>query len=602
MTQTSSRPLQLLLIDDDPIFRLGMRVFVEQFGDMLVVAEADRQTTALQILNSGQFTVDLIVLNLDLGRLAANQTSGLELCGQLKTEYPHLPILSLSSFPEPDKLAAARRAGVEGYCPKGTAVSELIKIIRQIAAGQTYWQDVPGASLPLLPPPSPLSLLRDSPALTQRSSIHQSSLQQIDAALSLVSAELRNARSALNRAILAGRRRELLASRWLVDWLLAPRITTPLPLEGEQGSSGAGVLLSRGALETEGDRSVEPLLSRGAGEIYASPMPNSELSVSTWQSILFENTFAKIQYGVQNLTDIPLEIDIFKPERKRELFCLILGKLSEILDDLRFGQVDLEQLLQKRTAILHDLWRGATIDFFGKYYTLKIGEQQLEVVNILLEDVLIVQSAILDKIPLVVEWFSHVLFQTPLTIDNALYSVGTTEAIARSELLLQNLVIQVANAVVQPLLNRFADVETIKQKFYDTRLISTREIEQFRNSLSWKYRLKTYFYEPQEIFESRYVLFVFNGRGIRKVSIYAPRGEELKQLSGIQQTVTLMLETRDAIAPRLRSVVAFVGKGVVYLLTQVIGRGIGLIGKGIIQGVGNSLQDSKSGKSGTKER
>ncbi|MEG4329441.1 DUF3685 domain-containing protein, partial [Microcoleus sp. herbarium5] len=38
--------------------------------------------------------------------------------------------------------------------------------------------------------------------------------------------------------------------------------------------------------------------------------------------------------------------------------------------------------------------------------------------------------------------------------------------------------------------------------------------------------------------------------------------------------------------------------GVVYVLTQVIGRGIGLIGRGIIQGIGNSLQDSKFGKNG----
>jgi Protein of unknown function (DUF3685) len=98
------------------------------------------------------------------------------------------------------------------------------------------------------------------------------------------------------------------------------------------------------------------------------------------------------------------------------------------------------------------------------------------------------------------------------------------------------------------------------------------------------------------------VLFVFNGRGIRKVSIYAPRAQELEQLSGVQQTMTLLLESRDAIAPRLRSVVAFVGRGVVYVLTQVIGRGIGLIGRGIVQGIGNSLQDSRMGNNSNKPK
>ena len=578
--------MQILLIDDDPIFRLGLRVFVEQFGDLQVVAEADRQSTALQILTSGQPPVDLVVLNLDLGRSDSNLASGPEICQQLKTQYPNLPILLLSTLRDKESLAAARQAGVEGYCPKGTAVSELVNIIRQVAAGESYWQEAPMvrqtsqiASPPRpLPPASSFSLLRDR--------LHQSSLRQIDAALAQVIAELKNATpSTLDRAILAGRRRELLASRWLVDWLLAPRVTTPVMLEGQQVSKGA-----------------EEQVSRGLRELNASSLSDAELSVSTWQSVLFDNSFAKIQYGVQNLTDVPLEIDIFRADKKRELLCLILRKLSEILDELRFSQVQSEQLSQKQTAILQDLWRGTTTDFFGKYYTLQIGYQELEVVNVLLQDALIVQGAILDKIPLVVEWFDHLLFQTPLTIDNALYSPGSPEALARGEILMQNLVIQVANAVVQPLLNRFADVETIKQNFYDSRLISTREIERFRNNLSWRYRLRTYVYEPAEIFESRYVLFIFDGRGIRKISIYAPRSQEIEKLSGVQQTVTLLLETRDAIAPRLRSVVAFVGKGVVYVLTQVIGRGIGLVGRGVIQGIGNSLQDNRFGNGSNRQK
>jgi len=62
--------------------------------------------------------------------------------------------------------------------------------------------------------------------------------------------------------------------------------------------------------------------------------------------------------------------------------------------------------------------------------------------------------------------------------------------------------------------------------------------------------------------------------------------------------LTLVLETRDAIAPRVRAVISLLGAAVVYVLTQVIGRGIGLIGRGIIQGIGNSWQDSKFRKNG----
>ncbi len=221
------------------------------------------------------------------------------------------------------------------------------------------------------------------------------------------------------------------------------------------------------------------------------------------------------------------------------------------------------------------------------------GKERLEVVPILLQEMDFVQSSILDKIPLVVEFWAHLVFQTPLIIDNASYLPGSPEAMLRAQAILENLVIQLANGVVQPLLNNFADLEEIKQKFYDRELISTREIERFRNDLSWKYRIERFFGEPKAIFESRFLLLILTERGIQKISIYAPRNVELAQLSGIQLVVTLMLETRDAITPRIRSVVAFLGTGIVYVLTQVIGRGIGLVGRGIIQGIGNSLQDSK---------
>ena len=214
----------------------------------------------------------------------------------------------------------------------------------------------------------------------------------------------------------------------------------------------------------------------------------------------------------------------------------------------------------------------------------------------LLQDAVFVQTAILDKIPLVIDLFSYLLFQRPLVIDNASYPYCSPEAMERAEALLENLLIQLANGVVQPLLNRIADVEAIKQSFYDRHLLSTREIERFRNNLSWKYRLENYIGEPKAIFESRYELLVLASRGIAKISIYAPRGQELAQLDGIRLAVTLALETRDAIAPLLQGAVAFLGTGIVYVFTQVIGRAIGLIGRGILQGIGGSLPESKFGR------
>jgi hypothetical protein len=441
--------------------------------------------------------------------------------------------------------------------------------MRQVATGVAYWGALPAANL------SPQSS-RNLPTWHHRQ--RQSGLRQIDEALAEATSVLQNPNlSMLDWLFWSGRQRELRAARWLVNQLLPGEIVILQPVPNSPELR---------------------LLSLEQGEESEKNPP----STTPQPSGLFDTTLAKIQLGVENLTGSPLEIDILRQERKRELLVLILRQLEAVLDELRFSQVQPVQLPQKLPFVVRDLWQASTTDFFGKYYTLPVGNREYEVVNILLQDAAIVKDAILDKIPLLVDLFAYLLYETPIAIDNVAYAAQTPEAIERAEALLQNLILQVANAVVQPLLNHLADVEIIKQSFYDRRLISSREIARLRNDLSWKYRLEQYIGEPKAIFESRYNLLVLGGRVIRKMSIYAPRREELEQLTGIQLAVSLALEARDAIAPRLRAIVSSLGSSVIYVLTQVIGRGIGLIGRGIIQGIGSSLQETRFGKNGERRK
>jgi Protein of unknown function (DUF3685) len=202
-----------------------------------------------------------------------------------------------------------------------------------------------------------------------------------------------------------------------------------------------------------------------------------------------------------------------------------------------------------------------------------------------------VEIDILSRIPLVPELLGYLLFQQPLAVDNQPYPASSPVAIAQASAILENLVIQVANAAIAPLLNQFADVEAIKQAFYDRQRLSTREIERFRNDLSWRYRRDRYVTEPLAMFESQYALFCLTAQGIAQQLIYAPRRPELESLTGIPFAVTLLWELRDAVAPRLRTATAFVGSGLVYVLTEVIGRGLGLVGRGILKGIGNAFQE-----------
>ncbi len=591
----SDRPLKLLLVDQDPIFRLGLRVALEEFPNLEVVSDAQTDTAALQILaklaQEDPNQVNLVVLELGNGRSLSSQQLGLQLCRHLKTQYPNLPLLLLSSVQEQGLLLAARSAGVNGYCPKGTPVSELVTAMHEIVAGGSCWygemREDTGYVIENLSTSSRL------PFAQLRKHLRLSGMGYIDASLAEVTAQLQvPGLPLLDRAVLAGQRRELLAARWLLNRLLASAVErreVPRWRSVATGNNFASVQL-------------QPLANPPLNTSISKSEPNKQnapslLSPRSLQAALFASCITKLQLPLQNLTATPLEIDILREDKKRDLLYLVLQKVADTLDEIRASRVEINQLSELKNTLLIDAWEAATTEFFGKFARVRVGNNNLEIVNFLLQNSAIVQTEIFPKIPLAEELFSYLLFQTDLQIDNASYPAGSSEAKEYAEMLLENLLIQIANGVIQPLLNSLADVEEIKQSFYDRQLISTREIERFRNNLSWRYRLRNYVNEPQAIFESRYELFVFAPRGIATISIYAPRGQELAQLSGIPLVITLAIEFRDAIAPRLQSLLSFLGSGVVFVLTQVIGRGIGLVGRGILQGIGSvSLTEKKNKK------
>jgi len=576
---------KLLLIDCDRIFRMGMRSWLAQFPDLQVVAEAETAAEALRILQ-GNVEFNLVILDVNWANqniaIAENSRTGLELCQRLQTEYPQLKILVLSARQSPEQLDMVLRMGVNGYCFKGSSPEQLLTAIRTVATGNRYICDRNLLSLnPVSQTQAPMSVVE-----IIRRNFYVSGLQRIDDVFNQVQSTLANSgansgdqqiRDRLAKMVLAGQARELQAARWLVDRLWGQK-TPPL--------------ISNTKVVEEVAPNVEQMRSQN------QPEEQPHRNALAMQASLWDRTVAKLQSSLVNLHKYPLEIDALKDDKKRELLYIALRQIEQSISELRFSQITPLQLESKIAEILRGIWQETIINFFGKYYVitnfdtnLDEPDAEINVVDVLLGDVEIIQREFLDKIPQIDNLLSHLLFETELIISNSSAAVGTLEAMQRSEMILDNLVIQIANATIQPLLNNFANVESIKQNFYRYNLLSTREIERFRNDLSWKYRLERYIGEPQLIFESRHLLLILTERGIKRVSIYVPRNQELQQLEGVQLAVTLALELQDAIAPRLKSAIAFIGSGFVYILTNVIGRGIGLIGRGVVQGIGNAWQD-----------
>lgn len=309
---------------------------------------------------------------------------------------------------------------------------------------------------------------------------------------------------------------------------------------------------------------------------------------------MFEQVFRTFQGCLDNTSQIPQETDILREDKKRELLYLTLRKFEDAVAAMGQANLPPGQLAEQSPLLLRDVWAATLTDFFGRYYTLQVTDLEQPVVPTLMGESEVVQRSILSRIPLVPELLGHLVFHDALVIDGIAYPATTPQALTRSQRLLEHLLLQVANGVIQPLLNCFADVELLKKTLYQRRLMSSRDIERFRNDLSWRYRWDGLINDPKAIFESQYRLWHFTERGIQTQMVYAPRRDELDSLSGLQRLVTITIEARDAVAPRFRSAISLVGSGIVYVLTDVIGRSIGLIGKGILRGVGNAWRDPRS--------
>jgi DNA-binding NarL/FixJ family response regulator len=121
-------------VDDHPIVRQGLALFIEREPDLMVCGEAEDATSALQAIREA--APDFVILDISL-----NGPDGLELLKTLRVRYPNLPALVLSMHDESVYAERALRAGANGYIMKQEAADKVITAIRHILGGDVYLSD-----------------------------------------------------------------------------------------------------------------------------------------------------------------------------------------------------------------------------------------------------------------------------------------------------------------------------------------------------------------------------------------------------------------------------------------------------------------------------
>jgi two-component system, NarL family, invasion response regulator UvrY len=131
---------RILLIDDHPIVRLGVRrILMEHFNPVFIGEAGDAESGATQALDEPW---DVVILDITMPGAV-----GLDVLKHIREQRPELPILVLSIHPANQFARRALSAGASGYLTKDSATSELVGAIEDVRRGRRYVSDAVKATM-----------------------------------------------------------------------------------------------------------------------------------------------------------------------------------------------------------------------------------------------------------------------------------------------------------------------------------------------------------------------------------------------------------------------------------------------------------------------
>lgn len=118
-----------MVVDDHEVVRMGMRLLFESEEDFTVAGEASNGAEALAKVPV--LGPDLILMDVRMEKMG-----GIEACREIKSQYPQIHILMITSYTDNEAIIASVMAGASGYLLKHLSRAELLRSVRQVAAGQ----------------------------------------------------------------------------------------------------------------------------------------------------------------------------------------------------------------------------------------------------------------------------------------------------------------------------------------------------------------------------------------------------------------------------------------------------------------------------------
>jgi hypothetical protein len=295
--------------------------------------------------------------------------------------------------------------------------------------------------------------------------------------------------------------------------------------------------------------------------------------------ILFVEIYYRLNFSLENQTDFLLGTDLLRTQVKNVLFkdvTLIIEK--NFFEIVKTHQRSVSICQSKK--ILLEIVHECTGSFLNKYYGTKIPLDYYSISSSPYFDEISNDADILIALP-----FSALLNEDAQIFKSIFAPIYKSTNLKLLLALFENLIIVTTNCVMALIINNFSSICTVRQTLYKSSFLSTRNSEQFKNTLALQNQIKMLVTHPKSLYNNEYNILLIRPNGIYRRSIYANRAEALLRLNNIPLIVINYIELQDFLVARSNNAFLLIGRGSQYFLTSVIGRVIGLIWKGVLEGL-----------------
>jgi hypothetical protein len=307
-------------------------------------------------------------------------------------------------------------------------------------------------------------------------------------------------------------------------------------------------------------------------------LDNKKTALIKRLSIIFARLNYKISFNLKNTSSYLLPTDLLRDNVKRRLYKIVSLRVENVM--LNLFSNDIDSLEDRTEEIFYFILKGSAEEMLNFYYggdfaiNTAVFEKSFYIKTLAKESKLLffIPFSALDKVN----------SKTFRSVFSPVYNFAYDSFI---EALVDNLVVEICNCVTYYIVNEFSYLSDVRKSLFRSNFLSLRNLERFKNNLNWQSRVKAFVNYPASIYNNEYGIWVVRTTGIYYRIIYANRSKELGSLNNLPLVTLLTIETKDFLSSRVDELVYNLGSGLRFTFTSVIGQFVGLVWRGIIEGL-----------------